>query len=195
MNLKRRLYRRAMQLMAARKNVTYATDLHIGRGSLLMAPDSLVIKDRVKIGIYTSIIVNGLIEDGVQISSFVSIVGRNDHIINVVGQRPHNAPWIFDNDYPPRDNRHEILLEQDCWIGWGATILSGVTIGRGAVIGAGAVVVKDVPPYSIASGNPARAISRLFTEQQIIEHESIISARENIDLRGQSVIGAVPQPN
>lgn len=180
MKLTRRLYRRAMQIMAVHKNVTYAPDLHIGRGSMLSAPDSLVIKERVKIGRHTNILVNGVIEDGVQISSYVAIVGRNDHITDVVGQRPHDAPWIFDADYPPRDKRHEVLLERDAWIGWGAVILSGVTIGRGAVIGAGAVVRKDVPPYTIASGNPARALSRLFTEQEVIEHEAIIAAREKI---------------
>ncbi|MCX7595189.1 MAG: acyltransferase [Fischerella sp.] len=49
-----------------------------------------------------------------------------------------------------------IVIEDDCWIGSGARILDGVTIGRGSVIGAGAVVTKDIPPYSVAIGVPAR---------------------------------------
>ncbi|MDM9382282.1 acyltransferase [Chlorogloeopsis sp. ULAP01] len=49
-----------------------------------------------------------------------------------------------------------IVIEDDCWIGIGVRILDGITIGQGSVIGAGAVVTKDIPPYSIAVGVPAR---------------------------------------
>jgi galactoside O-acetyltransferase len=54
-----------------------------------------------------------------------------------------------------------ITIEDDCWIGAGATVLDGVTIGRGSVIGAGAVVTKSVPPHSLAVGIPARVIRDL----------------------------------
>lgn len=57
-----------------------------------------------------------------------------------------------------------ITIEDDCWIGRRVIILPGVTIGKGSVIGAGAVISKDIPPYSIAVGNPARVVkSRLIT--------------------------------
>ena len=52
----------------------------------------------------------------------------------------------------------EVLIEDDVWIGTRAIVLQGVTIGRGAVIGAGAVVTKNIPPYSIAVGIPAKII-------------------------------------
>lgn len=55
-------------------------------------------------------------------------------------------------------SKHSIRVEDDCWIGAGAIILYGVTIGKGAVIGAGSVVTKDVEPYSVNVGNPARKI-------------------------------------
>lgn len=53
-----------------------------------------------------------------------------------------------------------IVIEDDCWIGSGVRIVDGVTIGRGSVIGAGAVVTKNIPPYSIAVGVPAKVISK-----------------------------------
>jgi acetyltransferase-like isoleucine patch superfamily enzyme len=57
-----------------------------------------------------------------------------------------------------------IVIEDDAWIGAGAIILPNVTIGQGAVVGAGAVVTKDVPPYTIVVGVPARPIKRIDLE-------------------------------
>ncbi len=58
-------------------------------------------------------------------------------------------------------------IGNDVWIGSNATILQGVNIGNGAVIAAGAVVTKDVPPYAIVGGVPAKIIKYRFTEEQI----------------------------
>lgn len=55
-----------------------------------------------------------------------------------------------------------IIVEDDVWIATNALILSGVTIGRGAIVAAGAVVVKDVPPYAIVGGNPAKILKYRF---------------------------------
>ncbi len=65
------------------------------------------------------------------------------------------------------DNKGDIVIGNDVWIGYEAVILSGVTIGDGAVIGARALVTKDVPPYTIAGGVPAKPIRRRFSEEQI----------------------------
>ncbi|MDJ0335418.1 acyltransferase [Salinibacterium sp. G-O1] len=54
--------------------------------------------------------------------------------------------------------RGALIIEDDCWIGSGATILSNVRVGRGSVIAAGCVVTKDVPPYSVVAGVPGRVI-------------------------------------
>ena len=62
------------------------------------------------------------------------------------------------------DNKGDIIIGNDVWIGYEAVILSGVTIGDGAIIGARAVVTKDVPPYTIAGGVPAKAIRKRFAE-------------------------------
>mgnify|MGYP000906029640 CR=1 FL=1 len=63
--------------------------------------------------------------------------------------------------------KNQILLQNDVWIGSGATIMSGVVIHNGAVIACNAHVVKDVPPYAIVGGNPAKVIKYRFSEDQI----------------------------
>ena len=65
------------------------------------------------------------------------------------------------------DNKGDIVVENDVWIGYEAVILSGVTIGNGAIIGSRAVVTKDVPPYTIVGGIPAKQIRRRFNEDII----------------------------
>lgn len=66
------------------------------------------------------------------------------------------------------DNKGDIVVGNDVWIGFEAVILAGVTIGDGAVVGARAVVTKDVPPYAIVGGVPARPIRRRF-DQAVID--------------------------
>lgn len=61
-----------------------------------------------------------------------------------------------------KDDDQDIIIEGDNWIGSRAIILKGVTVGKGAVIAAGAIVTKDVPPYSIVGGVPARVIRMRF---------------------------------
>lgn len=64
-------------------------------------------------------------------------------------------------------NPRQIIIGHDVWIGHGATVLGGVKIGTGAVIGTNAVVAKDIPPYAIAVGNPARVIKYRFDDETI----------------------------
>jgi acyl-[acyl carrier protein]--UDP-N-acetylglucosamine O-acyltransferase len=82
----------------------------------------------------------------------VAIVGRDHHI-----DRP-GVPVTFSGRPDPLPTH----LEDDCWIGYGAVIMAGVTIGRGAIVAAGAVVSRDVLPYEIVGGAPARKIGERF---------------------------------
>lgn len=90
---------------------------------------------------------NVVIGDNVLIGPFVGIHGSNYNYNN-------REKLIVDQDIISKG----IRIEDDVWIGSHSTILDGVTIGKGAVIGAGAVVTKNVPPYSVAVGVPAKVI-------------------------------------
>lgn len=65
------------------------------------------------------------------------------------------------------DNKGDIIIGNDVWIGYEAMILAGVTIGDGAIVGTRAVVTKDVPPYTIVGGIPAKVIRPRFPKEEI----------------------------
>lgn len=80
-------------------------------------------------------------------------------------------PWDLDvkNITTAWDNKGDIVIGNDVWIGFEAVILSGVTIGDGAIIGTRAVVTKDVPPYTIVGGIPAKPIRKRFSDDVMSE--------------------------
>lgn len=108
---------------------------------------------------------NFIIKKGCAVAGGLRVqTGNHARIIGTfVGDvREENKPQGFDKD---------IIVNEDVWIGANVTLLSGVNIGRGATIAAGAVVTKDVPPYSIVGGVPAKFIKFYWTIDEIIEHE------------------------
>lgn len=111
--------------------------------------EGLKIGNNSSIGPYSYIGCSGYIEigDNVMMSPRVSIYAENH---------------LFDNpDLTIKEQgvkREFVKIEDDCWIASNTIILAGVTIGRGSVIAAGSVVTKDIPPYSIAGGVPAKVI-------------------------------------
>lgn len=71
-----------------------------------------------------------------------------------------------DEDFFSWRRDHWVTIGHNVWIGHGVTVLAGVTVGTGAILGAGAVVSRDVAPYTVVGGVPARMIKRRFTEVQ-----------------------------
>ncbi len=135
--------------------------------------------DRVEIGEYTygkpNILHWG--EDArLKVGKFCSIA--KDVTIFLGGN--HRTDWVTTYPFPAIEDWQEakeikghpatkgdVVIGNDVWIGDGATILSGVNIGDGAVIGTKAVVGKNVSPYSIVAGNPAKEIRKRFDEESI----------------------------
>ena len=103
------------------------------------------------------------------------------HRIRFIAGLNHNGSFI--STYPFRDffgdsaegvinsyfetNHNQVIIGSDVWIGADVTLLGGVRIGNGAIIGAGAVIAKDVPPYAVVVGNPARVIKYRFSPEEI----------------------------
>lgn len=73
-----------------------------------------------------------------------------------------------------KDTGSTVIVEEDVRIGANVTLLPGVTVGRGSQIGACSVVTKNVPPYSVVAGNPAKVIKFIFTPEEILKHEAML---------------------
>lgn len=97
----------------------------------------------------------------------------------ITGGHTFNRVGVFMTDINDKTKNlgedKDIILEGDNWIGANAIILRGVTIGEGAIVGAGSVVTKNVPPYALVAGNPARIIKYRFTEEDIKLHKKILN--------------------
>jgi acetyltransferase-like isoleucine patch superfamily enzyme len=98
------------------------------------------------------------------IAPYVTMLSRTQHAC--IANPKLVATYQFP-DYPKAYSEDHIVIGNDVWIGMHAVILGRVTIGHGAIVGAYAVVTKDVPPYAIVGGNPARVIRYRFTPEQI----------------------------
>ncbi len=150
-----------------RDKVVIGSNTHIlGRLSVFAHGGQIEIGNDCYVGEYSQIwsFNSVVIGDRVQISHGVNIHDNNAHSLSA--QRRHNHfkailstghPKVLD-DVPAKP----IVIEDDAWIGFNSTILKGVTIGRGAVVGANTVVTKDVAPYTVVVGNPARVIGESY---------------------------------
>ena len=139
--------------------------------------------DKIEIGDYTYGDVNLVTFNGqncrLKIGRFCSIALKSTFILG--GHHPYKTISTFpiNNFLAPNMNCErinkdfyksaDITLNDDVWVGCGATIMPGVTIGQGAIVAAASHVIKDVPPYAIVGGNPAKIIKYRFDEDVINE--------------------------
>ena len=111
--------------------------------------------ERLRIGSYCSI------------AQEVTFILNADHRTDTISTFPFKVKVLGES--LEGTSKGDIIVADDVWIGYRATILSGVHIGQGAVIAAGAVVTKDVPPYAIVGGVPAMVIKYRFPEEMVGE--------------------------
>jgi acetyltransferase-like isoleucine patch superfamily enzyme len=142
--------------------------LILGRGSYASDPDVVVgLGDpghKVVVGNYTSIAAEATF-----------LVGGEHHpewVSTFPFRIAYGLPGKCEDGQP--GSRGPIRLGHDVWLGRGVTILSGVTIGDGAVVGARSLVVKDVDPYTVVGGVPARTIRKRFADHHV---EALLAIR------------------
>ena len=116
------------------KNIFFKDNIYISTDVNIMPSE----KSKIYIGSY------------VMIAQKVMIIGGNHNISRT------DIPMMLQGD----GKQGDIIIDDDVWIGAGAIILTGVTIGKGSVIAAGSIVTKDVEPYTIVGGNPAKLIKK-----------------------------------
>ncbi|GGH56546.1 acetyltransferase-like isoleucine patch superfamily enzyme [Filimonas zeae] len=142
----------------ARSQVTIGKNFYIGRGSQIES--DVIIGD------------NGLWGNN------VALVGKFDHHYQQIGVPVRQAMQIRDKDYNWKGLNLITVIEDDVWIGYGSVILSGVKIGEGSIIGAGSLVTKDVEPYCIYGGVPAKKIGERFGNRDDLQkHLTIINSK------------------
>lgn len=107
----------------------------------------------------------------VSIAPEVLFIVCGDHSIHHISTYPFKVRYRFQKQEAL--SKGDIVVGDDVWIGARATILSGVRIGQGAIIGAGSLVTRDVPPYAIVGGVPARIIRYRFSKELVQKLEKI----------------------
>lgn len=137
-------------------NIETGDDVSIGSGSMLLASESKII-----------------IGNKVMFGPNVTVVGGNHNT-------SESGRFMYDvKEKRPGDDQN-VVFADDIWIGTGAIILKGVCVGRGSIIAAGAVVNRDVPPYTVVGGTPARVIATRFRDPEtLLCHEKALYPAEN----------------
>lgn len=136
------------------KNISVGNDVYIAPGAVFLSSDSeIIIGNKVLFGPNVTII-------------------TGDHPIDLRGK------YIYDIKEKSPGEDLPVIIEDDVWIGTGAIILKGVTVSRGAVVAAGAVVTKNVKPYAIVGGVPARTIRFRGEDSEIAKHEELLYGKQ-----------------
>jgi len=148
------------------RKYTIGAGFHAGARVRLWAKSKLIIGKKFYIGRDSSIEADCVIGNYVIFGNKVGIIGRYDHHYQQTGIPIRMASRIRDADYNWKGLTMLTIIEDDVWVGYGSTILSGVRIGQGSIIAAASLVTKDVEPYSIYAGSPAKKIKDRFESEE-----------------------------
>lgn len=141
---------------------------HISRTNYVSV--SSKVHSSILMGRYCYIGPGGEVPAGVKFGNYVMIgkdllISGHDHNFKIIG-----TPVIFSG----RPSHPNTYIEDDVWIGARVIVMTGVTVGRGSILAAGAIVVKDVEPYSIVAGVPAKKIGERFVSTDQAIHDAML---------------------
>lgn len=157
------------------RRYSIARGFHAGRGVVLWCKNKLSIGENCYIGRNTMIECDAVIGKNVLIANNVALVGKYDHDYTESGVPMRFTSNIRSKDYSWKGLNSCVVIEDDVWLGYGSIVLSGVKVGKGSIVAAGAVVTKDVSPYVIVAGNPARVVGKRFNAGDIEKHEMVLN--------------------
>ena len=137
--------------------VDFSGDIELGRFVSIWGPNIRILSriKNIKIGSFCSIATNTL------------LINYNHRSNRPTTYFIHQNIFGESNMQKDIESNGPIILEEDVWVGANSVILGGVTLGRGSIIAAGSVVTKDIPPYSIVGGTPAKIIKSRFNKESI----------------------------
>ena len=146
----------------------FGKNASLARPCDLKNPKNIYLYDFARIGCRSTIMTMGnskfIMKRGCLTAEGLVVVTSN--------HRQHIGQFLQGNN---EDNEYkDIIVEEDVWIGINVTLLAGAHIGRGAIIGACSVVTKEIPPYAVAVGNPAKVIKFKWSIDDILKHESML---------------------
>ena len=118
----------------------------------------VIIGDRTKIGLSNTIIGPVTIGNDIRLAQNITLSGLNHNYEDV--SMPIHVQGV---------STAPIVIEDETWIGANVVVVAGVTIGKHSIVAAGSIVTKDIPPYSVAVGNPARVLKKYNLESKIWE--------------------------
>jgi len=161
--IKKFFYSLILRLNLVKHDVTLANKPRISRKNRLIFEGT-----DIYIGFDCHVGADVVIKNKVLIASNVSFVG-GDHRFDIVGK------YMKDSG---RDVSKKIIIEDDVWIGHGVIVMHGITLGEGSIVAAGSLVTKDVPPYTIYGGSPAKKIrNRFLANDDEVKHREMIKSK------------------
>jgi acetyltransferase-like isoleucine patch superfamily enzyme len=148
--------------------VKFGKNMHCQHNARFSPGRNIVFGDNVGIGYHCFFQCDIRVGNNVLIGSNSAFINSDDHNYNEIGK------LLWESG---RGDKYQIIVADDTWIGHGVTILTPAIIGRGAIVAAGSLVLKEVPPYSIVGGVPAKILKYRFSVEEIYNHESILITR------------------
>lgn len=151
-------FKRIGRFVSKRKLLSFGLESEVRYGSYLVGCKQIKIGNRVTIRPGTFIHAESeSIDISVEIQDYV-LIGCGVHIYVENHRYNDISTFIYHQGH---EIAKKVTLEMGCWLGAGSIILPGVTVGKNSVVAAGSVVTKDVPPFSVVAGVPARVIRRI----------------------------------